>query len=98
MISTGPDTPEVLVDDTRKAGKVFTQRVLEMMLDSIDDKQVLSQIKAKLVHPMLHSIFTQLYPYLIFVIVLMTVVLLMNMACCSLFIVNTCLRRGGAKS
>ena len=95
-MSPQQQSPQPAVVTTKKAGQVFTQKVLEMMLDSIDDNEVLTQIKAKLVHPMLHSVFTQLYPYLIFVLVLIGIVLIMNCVCCSLFIVHTCVRRNGS--
>ncbi len=73
---------------SKNTGQAITQRVLELLMNSIDNEQFITQVKSKFVHPVLHSVFTQLYPYLMFLTILMIAVLILNLLCCSVFIMN----------
>jgi transposase-like protein len=73
--------------------QALTQKILQMIIESIDDEQLMKHVKSKLIHPMLHSIFSQIYPYLMFLTVLMIVILIINLLCCTVFIMNNYFRR-----
>jgi hypothetical protein len=69
-------------------GKAVTQRVVQLVLDSIDEEQVITLVHRKLIHPMVSSVLSQLYPYLLFLTGTVVIILMVNFVCCVCFLLN----------
>lgn len=73
----------------KRIGRALANRMLQLLLDSIEDDTVVAQLKAKFIHP----IYSQVYPYIMFLVALITIAVIVNLTCCTFFIVNAYSRR-----
>jgi hypothetical protein len=72
-------------EDTAAASSrsLLMNRVLQMLVDSLNyDDAVLAQFKAKFINPL----YSHLYPYFIIIVVLISLLLIINLISCMMFV------------
>ena len=59
--------------------RVLVNRVLQLLIDTVEsDDTLVAQFKAKFIHP----IYSQMYPYFVIVVVLISLALVINLISC----------------
>ena len=66
----------------------FLQHMMETLFDTVDDEYIIGQVRSRLIGPIISSVLSQLYPYILFISGMMLVALLVNFACCIMFIMH----------
>lgn len=85
--------PRTRKTSDRSMMQALTHRVVQTVLDTIDDEQLIRQVRSRLIHPIVAHCLSQMYPYVFFLGAMMLVILLTNVVCCVLFIMNHFFRR-----
>ncbi len=69
------------------------RRLLQSLVDYFaDDHQFVAHVQSKLVHPVLQSLTTRLYPYLVCTGILLLLTIMLNLLCCCVVIMQGCRR------
>ncbi len=70
------------------------RRLLQSLVDYFaDDHQFVAHVQARLVHPVLQSLTTRMYPYLLCAGILLLLTIMLNLLCCCVVIMQGCRSR-----
>jgi hypothetical protein len=66
----------------------ITNRFLDMIVNEMDNEEMKNTIRGKLINPLLHMIFTEVYPYIYGLFITMFLILLFSLLTFIFFLVT----------